>query len=300
MGGFLRGVLKLLVGLVALVAIALGAVYSLSGQRLAGTYAVEVAPLTIPTDAAAIERGRHIYQTRGCADCHGEDLSGNVVADDPLIGRLSGPNLTRGEGGVGASLTDADYIRAIVYGIGADGKGLRIMPAEDYVKMGTADLGALIAYLKQAPPVDKVPPPTVFRPLGHALVLKGDLMPSASRLDLTAGYAEAPPEGPTAEYGDYLANTCRGCHGPTLSGGKIPGAPPDWPPALNLTPDPATGLGQWTEGDFFRAIREQTRPDGTKLDPVMPAQQFARMTDDELKALWAYLLTIEAKPVGNR
>ena len=299
MGGFIRGLLKFIVGVAVILGVAYGAIYMLTQRRLATTYAIEVAPVTVPTDAEAIAHGGHVFVTRACAECHGTDASGAMIVDDPLLGTAMGPNLTSGKGGLGGTLTDADYVRAVRHGVGTDGKGLVVMPSKEYAMMADSDLLPLIAYLKQVPPVDHEVPDVKFRPLGQLLVIKGDFAPDAEDIDHTATVPDAPPMGETAEYGAYLANTCKGCHGPTLSGGKIASAPPDWPPAQNLTPDTATGLGQWTESDFFKAIREQTRPDGTKLNPVMPAVQFARMTDSELKALWAYLVTVEAKAEGN-
>jgi cytochrome c553 len=62
----------------------------------------------------------------------------------------------------------------------------------------------------------------------------------------------------------------------------------------NLTPHREDGLGAWSKGDFVRALREQRRPDGTRIDPVMPAAM-GKMTDTELAALWNYLQTLPAK-----
>ena len=105
--------------------------------------------------------------------------------------------------------------------------------------------------------------------------------------------------GVTAEYGKYLADNagCPSCHGPGLSGGKIPQAPPDTVPAANLTP---TGLGQWTEADFVRTIRTGTRPDGRVLDTFMPWPYYSQMTDDELGAIWRYLQSVPPRPTGTR
>ncbi len=66
----------------------------------------------------------------------------------------------------------------------------------------------------------------------------------------------------------------------------------DWPPAPNLTPDPETGLGPWSQDEFFRALREGKRPDGSSIDPVMPWRNTAEMTDLELGAIWAYLRSL--------
>jgi cytochrome c553 len=103
---------------------------------------------------------------------------------------------------------------------------------------------------------------------------------------------------PTAAYGAYLATMCTGCHGAQLSGGRIPGAPPDWKPAANITP---AGVGRYTEADFVRALREGVRPDGSHIDPSMPVERITRhMTDVELAAVWAYLRTVPARPYGGR
>jgi mono/diheme cytochrome c family protein len=94
---------------------------------------------------------------------------------------------------------------------------------------------------------------------------------------------------------------CIGCHGPTLSGGPIPAHPPEFPAAGNLTPDKATGLGPWTEADFFTMLRTGRRPDGRQIDArYMPWKYTAQLTDDEIRAMWRYLQTVPAKPKGNR
>ncbi|MFA6986256.1 MAG: cytochrome c, partial [Arenimonas sp.] len=57
-------------------------------------------------------------------------------------------------------------------------------------------------------------------------------------------------------------------------------------------------LGGWQEADFFRALREGKRPDGSAIDPFMPWQAFAKMSDDEIASLWAYLQTVP--PVASK
>lgn len=59
--------------------------------------------------------------------------------------------------------------------------------------------------------------------------------------------------------------------------------------SANLTPDPETGIGRWTEADFVRALRTGIRPDGLELHPFMPWRQFSRITDDDASALFRYL-----------
>ena len=97
------------------------------------------------------------------------------------------------------------------------------------------------------------------------------------------------------EYGEYLANTCKGCHGAGFSGGPIPGIPAQPPYPANLTADVATGLGSWQEADFVTALRTGIRPDGTLITSAMPWQTFQGLTDDELDALWLYLQSVRPR-----
>jgi hypothetical protein len=67
--------------------------------------------------------------------------------------------------------------------------------------------------------------------------------------------------------------------------------------AKNITPDPETGIGKWTEAEFIRAMRTGLTPDGRVLDVQMPWDAFQKITDRDMKSLWAYLRTI--KPIKN-
>jgi hypothetical protein len=67
--------------------------------------------------------------------------------------------------------------------------------------------------------------------------------------------------------------------------------------AANLTPDKATGLGEWTEEAFMQSIRtgkHQGQPNGREILPPMPWHAYRHLTDDDMKALWAYLRSIPA------
>lgn len=84
-----------------------------------------------------------------------------------------------------------------------------------------------------------------------------------------------------------------------LSGGKIPGAPPNFPTPPNLTPH-ESGLTARTEDDFAIAMRTGIDRSGGEIDPFMPLQNYAFLTDDELHAMRAYLQTVPALPEGER
>jgi mono/diheme cytochrome c family protein len=287
-------------GAVALILIAAAGVYGFSEARYRRQYAVTQSSVVIPSDSATIARGEHLGQTfGGCVECHGENLAGRMVIDDPAIGRVYGANLTRGAGGVGASLTDGDIVRALRHGVGRDGRALKVMPSTDYVHLSDGDLAAIVAWVKSRPPVDTAPPSIRVGPVGRALFVAGKLpFLHAERIDHSRPVAMSVTPAATAEYGKYVAAVgCQGCHGPALAGGPIVGGAPDWPPAANLTP--AGSLKGWTEAQFTSFMRTGKRPDGSPVNDVMPIRLTKRLSDEEIRALWSYLKTVPAVPTGQ-
>ena len=288
----MRRFIKWLAGLVAvlvLAAVALVAVaYFRSGQAMAKTYAVSDPPLTVPRDAAALARGEHIYATRGCSECHGAAGEGKLLFDAGPVAKVVPPNITRG--GRLKDMSPDQIAAAIRHGVAANGRALVFMPSEDFHEMGDEDVAALVAYLQSLPPSAHDPGPLEVRPLGRVLWLFGKfpLLP-AEHLDHSPRARSAPAVAATAEYGKYLAQACTGCHAANFAGQHVPGTPPEFPDSQNLTP---AALGQWKEADFLRAIRTGKRPDGSAIDPFMPWQTYAKMSDVELAALWAYFKTL--------
>ena len=283
--------------LLLLVVLTGASLYLLSGRTLNKTWAVTPAPLSVPSDSATLARGRHLVTTRlVCVDCHGQDLGGSVVVDGMPFGRFVASNLT--PGGVGATYTDADWVRAIRHGIRPSGKSLLFMPSEVFAELGAEDLAAVIAYIKSVPAVSRSLPATELGPVGRMLVATNQApLVVAKLINHDTPIPSVPPQGETAEYGRYLVASggCMACHGKNLSGGKIAGGPED-PPASNITP---TGIGTWTEADFFRAFREGKRPGNTDIHPFMPWKTMGGMTDSELRAIYLYLKTVPARPYGQ-
>jgi mono/diheme cytochrome c family protein len=290
-----------LLGLIAVLVLLGAGVYGYTEYRMGRTYDVPRNAFVATADEALIERGRHIATIRGCVDCHGPAMSGRLFVDAPPVFTLFASNLTSGEGGVAPDYTDADLAVAIRHGVNPEGKPLKFMPSHEFNVLSDEDVGAIVAYIRSLAPVDNVLEESSVGPVGRLLFLAGELpLIPAEVIDHQAPRARAPAAGRTPEYGAYLATTCTGCHGAGYSGGPIPGTPPDFPPAANITPHPETGIGAWTEQDFFRALREGVRPDGSRLLREMPWPIIAQMTDDELGAVWAYLRTVPASEYGGR
>lgn len=111
--------------------------------------------------------------------------------------------------------------------------------------------------------------------------------------------------------GEYLVNgpaACGNCHtkrGPDLladsnvylAGGYKFDIPPGLAISKNITPDTDTGIGSWTDQQIIRAIREGVTREGNVIGPPMPISYYNKMSDDDVKAIVAYLRTV--KPIRN-
>lgn len=287
--------------LVGLVIVGLATIYGLSEARFRKTYLVPTETVAVSSDSATLERGKHLATAIAkCTECHGERLEGRAVIDAPPMGRVVALNLTSGEGGIGAQLTPADIERAIRHGVGRNGRGLLIMPANDYQYMTDDDLRAIVSYVKQAPAVNNVLAPSRLMMLPRALMVFGQLpVLTAEEIVKSAVKPMTMAAGPTVEYGGYIAMVggCKGCHGPNLSGGKIAAGDPAWPPSANLTRE--GNIGRWTEEQFVQVLRSGARPDGSKLNDAMPWKLAGQMTDVEMHALYTYLRSVPPRAFGN-
>jgi cytochrome c553 len=276
-------------GLLLLIVLAVALVYIISSLAIRKTYDFPDSTVRAATDSASLAWGKHLLEAvTKCQDCHDGDLGGKMMMDDPAFARLAASNLTGGRGGI-AELTDADLERAIRHGVGRDGRPLIFMPSEAYGPLSDEDLAALLGYLRTFPPVDREHPDPRVGPVARMLYLTGKfpLLP----VEITPHDAPRAPREPgvDVQYGEYLATIggCRSCHGQRLAGDANPDAP-----------DISVGrLADWKEEDFFRALREGRRPDGSTIDPIkMPWVRSGLMTDDEVRAVWTYMRSLPAAP----
>jgi mono/diheme cytochrome c family protein len=270
-------------GLLIVVVIAAVGLSVAGGARLSKRHDIQAENITIPADEAALARGEHLVQV-ACTSCHGADLSGQPMLDEPPIGAIYSANLT----GLADTHSDADLLRAIRHGVDMDGRQLIIMPAEVFIHFSEEDLGAIIAYLKTIPRQGNERPEPELALVGRMMMgagLFGNAFP-AEYIDHDLPFPEMPAVGANEAYGQYLAGLCTSCHGANLAGGQ-PGEP-DSPPAPNLTP--GGELQGWTEEDFITAMRSGVTPNGRQLDPMfMPWQSVGKLDDEELRGLWLYL-----------
>ncbi|HSD52932.1 MAG TPA: cytochrome c [Burkholderiales bacterium] len=115
-----------------------------------------------------------------------------------------------------------------------------------------------------------------------------------------AGIGTAGAQQGDAKRGEYLAKAggCVGCHteekkdAVRYAGGRALKTPFGTFYGPNITPHPQAGIGRWTEADFIRAMRQGVRPDGANYFPAFPYPSFTKISDADLRDLWAYLKTL--------
>lgn len=250
-----------------------------------------------------LARGKYIVQGfLDCESCHspkdwtqhggpvppGKELTGQAVPDDPdFPGKFNIPNITPDlETGIG-KWTDDQIARAIREGIRDDGTTLfPIMPYEAFRKLSDEDLAATVVYLRSIPPVrNPLPPMRINFPVNYLV---------RSQPEPVTEPVPGPNMADPIARGKYMVELGCGCHNavekiPYGGGERLKGGWGDVVSA-NLTPDPS-GISYYTEGTFISAIRTGY-VGARKLNPIMPFIQIRNLSDDDLKAIFAYLKTL--------
>lgn len=257
------------------------------------------------------ERGKYLVESIvGCGNCHTPQGPNGPVTNRALSG---GPpmveenlftahpsNITPDrETGIG-KYTDAQVKLMIREGKRPDGSLVGPpMPFNFYRNLADADLDAIIAYLRTVPPVRNAVPKSVYNmPL-----------PPAWTPPVTQPIV-APPRTDKVAYGAYLAGPlghCLECHTPMGADGRFQfdtnlGAggmkfhgPWGVSVSRNITSDPETGLGQWSDAEIEQAIRRGVDRHGRQLMPPMAYAYYAKVSAEDMSALIAYLRTLPAK-----
>jgi mono/diheme cytochrome c family protein len=286
--------------LVGIGATTVGAGGVLAERKMQRKIDVPARSLEVTRDERVLAHGRYLFESRGCTECHGANGAGKVfINDGGMFARA--PNITRGKHSAVLHYKAEDWDRAVRHGVGIDKRPLMIMPSEDYCRWSDEDFGALLSYVVTLPPVDGEPRRLELPPVVETLYALGAIEDSAEKIDHNLPPPKTIRASASKEYGAYVANMCVGCHGPGLSGGKIPGGPPDWPAAANLTPGEQSAMVRYKSAEEFRAMfRSGKRPDGSAINPVMPFAILKVMNDTDLEALYMHLKALPPRPEGQR
>ena len=262
-------------------------------------------------------RGRRTVQLL-CVACHLDIATGSLAGKPmpdlpPQFGVAHSANITRDlETGIGA-WTDGEIAYLLRTGVTRDGRYTPPWMVK-LPKIADEDLEDLIAFLRSDDPL--VRPVKAKRPPSKPSLLTKVLSRIAFKpLPYPAAAIAAPNPSDRVAYGRYLVQSraiCYPCHSadfakiddfvPEQSAGYLGGgnAMPDMNGRIvktaNITPDPETGIGKWSEDDFVRLIRFGVRPDRSVI--VYPMVPFPELSDDEARAIFAYLR--RPPPGGHR
>lgn len=285
-GGLGAGLLTLL----------LAAIAFMGSKGIAVTYfpGAPAAPdLKVAGTREQLARGEYLVNL-SCIGCHsavGADgmpseahpLSGgwDIAAAEgfDFMGGMVTENLT--PGGKLARYSDGELFRVLRHSVSQEGYKLGFMDFLPYKELSDDDTQAIIAYLRTLPPAETtVATGDTMNFIGAVLTGSGLFPPKT----MGAASVQAPPVGVTADYGKYVATfgECRGCHGPDLTGMPESAMGP-------AVPNPRLLVSTLTQEQFVTMLRSGVKPDGVIFPETMPWQNAAKMTDDDLAALYAYL-----------
>ena len=301
------------IGIVVLLAGAGAAVLELRPPKMRAVDATKRFEAT----AARLARGRYIVEAEAhCMSCHSDrdwQTHGAPVrpgmlgagwdvpwADNHMPGPVFAPNITPDpETGLGGVPDDA-VARAIREGVGHDGRALFMMPWQEYRGLSDEDVASVVAYLRTLAPVKKARGTTAI-PVPIRWFVK--MMPAPLTAPVTTPVASDP-----VARGRQLAEVgqCQSCHTPVdarhqplpgmaFAGGQAFTIGGVRTLAANITPD-ASGISHYSEELFIQTMRTGNIG-ARRLAPIMPWSGIGKLTDGDLKALWAYLKTV--KPVAH-
>ena len=293
--------------LLSLILIFVILVFSLQNKKFKAPYP----DIHASNDSTIIARGEYLaFGPAHCSGCHSPatnqekinkgvklPLSGGLEFKLP-IGTIYSRNITPDEEtGIG-KLGDSVIARSLRYGVGWDGRAIfDFMP---FHNLSDEDLTAVISFLRSQQPVKNKVPDNHFNFIGKAV--KAFLI---KPVHPDGEVAKSVKPDTTAEYGKYIATyitNCRGCHtnrslmtgaytGPYFAGGlKFEADDGSYCVTPNLTPDKETGrIYGWSEDQFISRFRMP------RVIPTsdMPWDQFRNMSDNDLKAIYKYLMSLE-------
>lgn len=241
------------------------------------------------------------WKTHGAPVIPGNEFSGQDFPLPGLPGRIVGSNITTdAETGAG-NWTDDQLARTIREGIGHDGRVIfPIMPYTAYRNMSDEDVASIVVYLRSLPPIRHPLPQTKINfPVNYLIRGVPEPVPAA---------VSSPSPTDQLKYGEYLVTIggCNQCHTPQVHGQEVPGmrlaggnvmnGPWGNVATANITPD-ASGIGYYDEALFLQAMRTGYVR-ARELKSIMPYEEYKNLTDDDLKAIYAYIRTL--KPVKHR
>lgn len=314
----MKKVRKILLAIMAVLMVLLivGISATIGWRPIIGPRARALAARKFEATPQRLERGRYLFNhALACVDCHSQhdnsnpdhpvlanmQGAGEVMPFDDLPGRIVASNLTPDPQTGAGNWTDDQIARAIREGIGYDGRTLfPMMPYKNYRQLSDEDLASVVVYMRSLTPVrNELPKTEIIFPVKFLI---------RSAPEPVTAPVVAPDPSDRLRWGAYLVKVagCGDCHTPMNQGQPLPGLDyaggqvfsGKWGRTVsaNITPDPS-GISYYDEALFIQVLRTGYVK-ARKLDALMPVEQYSGMTDDDLKAIFAYLRTL--KPIKHR
>jgi len=282
------------------------------GRLLLAATLAAAAPLAAALAAGemplgAVARGAYVFAAAGCKECHtakgGKPLAGGRALKTPF-GTYYTPNITPDPAtGIG-KWTAADLKRALRYGIAPDGTHFfPVFPYPSFTFMTDADVDDLYAYLMSVPPVvQRNHRHVIDFPFGFRFLMLG-----WNRLFLKTGpYVPDPARSAEWNRGAYLVialGHCGECHSPRGFFGQLKlnaalsgnAAGPEGGSVPNITPDPETGIGKWSDKDITYLLETGQTPDGDDVGDGMQEvvdASTSKLTPADRAAIAVYLKSL--------
>ncbi len=280
----------------------------------------EIPDINVEATTENIERGRYLAEhVTVCVDCHSErdwsKFSGPIVPGTigkggevfdhsfGFPGKFIAKNITPNNL---ENWSDGEIYRLITTGVTKEGDPIfPVMPYPYYRKMDPADTKAIIAYIRTLAPIEETQPAS-DPDFPMNLIMR--------TIPQQANPQQRPPKSDTVAYGKYLTTIagCIECHTPKVQGspdmnrylaGGFEFSIPEYGTVTssNITPHKATGIGTWTEKTFVNRFKQYADRDykevpevaRNEFNTVMPWTMYAGMNEEDLKAIYAYLQTVD-------
>ncbi|WP_347557215.1 cytochrome c [Robbsia sp. KACC 23696] len=305
------GTLAAALGMGAVSPLALGQPASAVSATVIPAAAVPLPATASVADADLIRTGQYLATAADCAACHtaqgGKPFAGGYPVNSPM-GVIYSTNITPAkQGGIG-DYTEADFARAVRSGVRRDGVHLYpAMPYTDYTALTDKDIHALYAYFHTAvAPVDVAAPRT-------ALTFPFNVRASMALWNVLylhdKRFVPDPSKTDQVNRGAYLVGAlehCAACHTPrdTLMGqsesNALAGSPLGSWYAPNITSDPVSGIGAWSDKDLTQYLRTGSVPGkaqagGPMAEAIDHSLQY--LSDEDSAAIVAYLK--QTRPISN-
>jgi cytochrome c553 len=272
---FLRWLGFVVLGLVAVMVLAIAYMHFAFEREYVRKYKVvaETLSVPLPTDAAEIAEGKRLAQLTGCTHCHAETLAGAVPVDIPGMARFVAPNLTT----ILPAYSNAELVSLLRRGVKRDGTGAWLMPSQMFRNLHDDDLARIIAWVRTVPATEGITGQTQIRFMGRFIVVMGKFKSAAQQIE------ELSAAGPGADLsgrGAYLVmNLCSECHGQDLKG----------EPAAKA---PSLAIAKGYSAEAFARLMSSGVGLGDRTFELMTETSKARFTHlsvDEVDAIYAFL-----------